>query len=61
MLAEAIIVWLGHHPEFAELRQVLAAMLMNAMNILSGESSLPTSSPIDLLKVPTMLQTRMET
>ncbi|MBF0134623.1 MAG: Rpn family recombination-promoting nuclease/putative transposase [Magnetococcus sp. DMHC-1] len=61
MLAEAVIAWLEHHPEFAELRQVLASMLLNAMNVLSSDNSLPTGNPIDLLKVPSMLQTRMET
>ncbi|MBF0173705.1 MAG: Rpn family recombination-promoting nuclease/putative transposase [Magnetococcales bacterium] len=60
-LAKAIIAWLDRHPEFADLRQVLAAMLLNAMTTLGGEDSSPaTKDPINLLEVPTMLQTRME-
>ncbi|MBF0136407.1 MAG: Rpn family recombination-promoting nuclease/putative transposase [Magnetococcales bacterium] len=59
-LTETIIKWLEFHPEFAELRQSLATMILNAMNVLSGDTSLSTDHPIDLLKVPTMLQTRME-
>ncbi|MBF0108539.1 MAG: Rpn family recombination-promoting nuclease/putative transposase [Magnetococcales bacterium] len=59
-LAKAIIRWLERHPECVELRQVLAAMLLNAMNSLSEAQKLPVNDRIDLLEVPTMLQTRME-
>ncbi len=59
-LAKAIIRWLERHPEFVELRQVLAAMLLNAMSTLGGEQKPLANDGIDLLEVPTMLQTRME-
>ncbi len=59
-LAEEIITWFKGHPEYGELRMVVAAMLMNAMTILGGDPPSLTDRPIDLLEVPTMLQTRME-
>ncbi|HAT50320.1 MAG: Rpn family recombination-promoting nuclease/putative transposase [Nitrospirae bacterium] len=61
-LAESVIQWLEKHAEFAELRQVLAAMLFNAMTTLSKDQTSRTDhNPINLMEVPTMLQTRMET
>ncbi|MEO5328195.1 MAG: DUF4351 domain-containing protein, partial [Magnetococcus sp. THC-1_WYH] len=59
-LAEAIIAWLTDHPEFAELRQVMAVMLVNAMTSLGVDQPALVNNSINLLEVPTMLQTRME-
>ncbi|MBF0142351.1 MAG: hypothetical protein HQL57_02975 [Magnetococcales bacterium] len=59
-LAKAVISWLENHPEFTALRQILAAMLLNAMSNLSEDRSRRSDIPVDLLEVPTMLQTRME-
>ncbi|MEO5328531.1 MAG: Rpn family recombination-promoting nuclease/putative transposase [Magnetococcus sp. THC-1_WYH] len=59
-LAQAIIAWLEKHPEFSGLRQTLATVLLNAMTTLGGRVPPQEEDPIDLLEIPTMLQTRME-